>query len=288
MASSNQGGLWCPECGAEYRSGYAECGDCRVPLGDEPPQPKFRSESDGDHEQVEYDLSQWTDEQRAALTLLLVGRDLPHGWSGSHLIGPRARVAEFDEVVDEIGSAPSINEEIGDPPALEDGADTDPLSGDIASPLRRLGGRVGDMIVLAPFTTFLSAVVLGIHRDSPPGVRLIVIVLAALYEIIPVALWGRTVGKLVARTRVVDLATGAPPSWRGSAVRWVVPSGVGVAASLLSRWGAAATILGMASFICPFVVYAGVVWDRDRQGLHDKAAGTVVVLADTPSRRGWK
>ncbi len=31
--------LWCPECGAEYRQGVADCADCEVPLGHQPPAP---------------------------------------------------------------------------------------------------------------------------------------------------------------------------------------------------------------------------------------------------------
>ncbi len=30
--------MYCPECGAEYRAGFTECADCRVPLTDEPPE----------------------------------------------------------------------------------------------------------------------------------------------------------------------------------------------------------------------------------------------------------
>ena len=29
--------MFCPECGAEYRRGFLECSDCRVPLVAEPP-----------------------------------------------------------------------------------------------------------------------------------------------------------------------------------------------------------------------------------------------------------
>lgn len=28
---------WCPECGAEYRDGYAQCSECQVALVDTPP-----------------------------------------------------------------------------------------------------------------------------------------------------------------------------------------------------------------------------------------------------------
>ena len=31
------GGLFCPECGAEYKQGVARCADCEVPLTDEAP-----------------------------------------------------------------------------------------------------------------------------------------------------------------------------------------------------------------------------------------------------------
>jgi hypothetical protein len=39
--------MYCPQCKTEYRSGFTECADCRVPLlpGD-PPQPEHETEFD--------------------------------------------------------------------------------------------------------------------------------------------------------------------------------------------------------------------------------------------------
>ncbi len=40
------GGLFCPECGAEYHSGVAQCADCEVPLAPEPPAEPAHPEPD--------------------------------------------------------------------------------------------------------------------------------------------------------------------------------------------------------------------------------------------------
>jgi hypothetical protein len=32
--------MFCPKCGCEYREGFTECADCRVPLTDEAPPPE--------------------------------------------------------------------------------------------------------------------------------------------------------------------------------------------------------------------------------------------------------
>jgi uncharacterized RDD family membrane protein YckC len=84
----------------------------------------------------------------------------------------------------------------------------------------------------------------------------------AAYRITATALWGSSVGRHLAGLRVVDAADGASrPGWAKAWGRWGVPQGLG----LIPVPGAGA------------VAYLWAVHDRYNRGLHDKAAGTVVI-----------
>jgi uncharacterized RDD family membrane protein YckC len=110
------------------------------------------------------------------------------------------------------------------------------------------------------------------HRWALP----LTAIVAATYEIASVALWGRTIGKTITGTRVVAAADGSIPRWRRATVRWAVVVGPTVATVWLPQGGA--TIL--AAFLgdlWAIVVYYGVLNKPWRQGLHDRAAGTLVV-----------
>jgi uncharacterized RDD family membrane protein YckC len=71
------------------------------------------------------------------------------------------------------------------------------------------------------------------------------------------ARYGATPGKYLMRCRVVDLRTGGHPSLARSALRYV------------------AYLVSMLPLMLGFL---WVVWDRRKQGFHDKIAGTVVVV----------
>ena len=69
--SLNEGGLWCPECGAEYRIGFIQCADCHVDLSWEKPS---RAEDLARHDVLEYDFDDWDDDRMIRLALLLRGK----------------------------------------------------------------------------------------------------------------------------------------------------------------------------------------------------------------------
>ena len=140
----------------------------------------------------------------------------------------------------------------------------------LASLPQRLGGVLVDglltsMVVVVPL-------LFGVIRFDdvqdlriPPGWAAALLVVAAVYTIVPTALFGQTAGKLAVGTRVVVDGEGRRPGWRRSVVRWLVSEGLGQL-----------PVLGL---VVSLVVVGSILLDPRRRGVHDKAAGTVVVRA---------
>lgn len=102
----------------------------------------------------------------------------------------------------------------------------------------------------------------------------------AVYEIVLTKWRGQTLGKMAMRIRVVRSDRSSLPGWWSSTVRFGVPT--------IVTWivGFAITPLGpetsaFVGFLIAPAVYLTAVLDRDRKGIHDKAAGTMVI-ADRP------
>jgi uncharacterized RDD family membrane protein YckC len=114
-----------------------------------------------------------------------------------------------------------------------------------------IGSRVGAFVIDAIVANLLAGLpyVFGVHYSA--DLRGFVILGAfLLVELIFDVLYGQTIGKRLLGIRVIR----------------VDGDGLGSFSWLLLR----AVLLGM--------LVPAVVWDRDRRGLHDKAAGVVVVV----------
>ena len=119
---------------------------------------------------------------------------------------------------------------------------------------------------------------------GPRGLyRPVVSVLVLASDIGAVALFGCTLGMWLTRTRVVVPPSPAAPGWRTAIVRWLVATGPAVAGYL--AWITRTTlprsvrlVLGVIGLPWMIVVFAPILFDTYLRGLHDRAAGTVVVL----------
>lgn len=140
---------------------------------------------------------------------------------------------------------------------------------DLASVGQRIGGALIDglltsMVVVVPL--LLGLVNLDdLQNRVSAGWAFALLVFGAAYTIGPTAIWGQTLGKVAVGTRVVTDADGSLPGWRRSTIRWAVPG-------LLGR-------LPYIGILISLAVTASLVLDPRRRGLHDKAAGTIVVRA---------
>jgi uncharacterized RDD family membrane protein YckC len=154
----------------------------------------------------------------------------------------------------------------------------------LASRWARFGGFVVDLVIAAAVYSLVARAARAVGATDDAGGELAVVAIVAwwtraLLETVPVARWGWTLGKLAVGTRVVGTETLAPPGIPRAVLRWMVvalPEIVAVAV-----WGLLdADVLGLAVLWGGAIaVHVGVLVERDRRGLHDLAARTLVVRA---------
>ena len=143
----------------------------------------------------------------------------------------------------------------------------------LAPIIRRVGGLVIDQVLVA-LPVFAVVIAIGftpsdtVTSESLLVFNISVTSLAFVHQTTMIALLGRTVGKIAMGTRVVRLADGGRPSWWDALMRSLLPLSLGA----IPRVG---VFLGV-------LVYSIALWNPLRQGLHDKAAGTLVVRNTAP------
>lgn len=155
-------------------------------------------------------------------------------------------------------------------PSDQRSAPTVPSGGVLASLGRRaLGAVLDQFLVLIPVA--VGVVASGyrpgdeLTESSLLWLNAVTVAVAFVYEVLMIGLWGRTVGKFATGTRVVSVVTGDRVGWYGSVQRALVPA----VASAVPELG----------FLLASVVYGLAAFGPLRQGLHDRAAGTVVVMS---------
>lgn len=147
----------------------------------------------------------------------------------------------------------------------------------LAPIIRRIGGLVLDQVLVALPVVLVVIAVGYTPSDTVTSKSLLLFNIALtsvafVYETLMIALAGRTVGKIALGTRVVRLVDGGRPGWTEATMRALVPLSLGA----IPRVG---VFLGV-------LVYSLALWNPLRQGLHDKAAGTLVVRHSGPDVLG--
>ena len=126
------------------------------------------------------------------------------------------------------------------------------------------------------------------HIGAILGIASVVIV--AVYQIALIGTTGQTLGKLAMRIKVVREADGRQPSFGTACMRWLIQFIAPViAAAPFGFHVGGSTGAQIALLVAPIIVYGPILWDRRRQGAHDKAAGTIVIDARfvTAPRKGY-
>jgi uncharacterized RDD family membrane protein YckC len=139
-----------------------------------------------------------------------------------------------------------------------------------------LGARLGGYLIdVAPLVVL--AVVAPARR---PVWRAVLLAAVFLYQVVGVGAFGCTIGKWLCGAEVVSI-----DGWRAGYGRAVVRSIVviappvllGAVASLLPAGSATRWVLDVVAFFWLVLVYMPIVSEPLHRGLHDRAAGTLVV-----------
>lgn len=125
-------------------------------------------------------------------------------------------------------------------------------SGPRAGFWRRFGSSFIDGIVVAIPTGIVSA---STSRGTAYGIGLLI---GAVYFTLMIgSSRGQTLGKMAVGIRVIDFNTGGPIGYGRALIRWIV---------------------SYVSLIAIFIGYLWMLWDKEKQCWHDKAANDVVVM----------
>ncbi len=139
---------------------------------------------------------------------------------------------------------------------------------------RRVAGAAVDQAIVVAGAVTVLGFGFGLH-GFVRGV--VAALLAFAYFTVAIGHWGQTAGARIVSVRVTQADHDeTPPGFTSAAIRAAVPA---LPVMLLTLGGLRGvwSVFSVLSVLALCLVYAGLFRDRQRQGLHDKAAGTIVV-----------
>jgi len=228
-----------------------------------------RRTPEGESHPIALDISHLAVEQRQLLGTVLRAGDVPFGFARNELIADGSFADELERALAWVLAPTRPGEPAFDdpeyrgtlPPLVKTSRSALPDGRRPATRYRRLtAGLIDEVLVGVP--TGLAA-----RAEAAPS---LIMAVHMFYFVVPTALFGWSIGKLVARTRVVDAGTCRTPSPLRAVVRWVIPYIPIIVALTIGLPG---DVIGLAVAF----VYLPIMWDL--RGWHDRAARTLVVEA---------
>lgn len=286
---------WCPTCGDEFQPHMRTCPDCEVALRNDGPPPSslpgarpipagpppVRGSS-------AVDLAHLTPGSRRTISLRLQGEDIFHEWRGNRLSYPTARHDTVVEVIEwasppEGQLRPARRAEWAG--GLDDGGRRGDAAPVLASRRARLAAAVLDYVIesLAATAVAVAAWALYGFGDGLPLAVLVLIGMSTqVYRLGAIGRFGQTIGKYLIGIKVIA-AAGQPAGWGRAVIRVFSPWTFWVALGLTQRSLAEGPVLGPVFSSLLWLVGVAyllpILWDPYCRGLHDRAAGTIVVRA---------
>jgi len=222
---------------------------------------------DGDRRPYAVDISHLHPDQRQLLQTVLRAGDVPFGVSRGELLADESCADEIAKALAWVAAPAYVGEpEFDDPeyrgtlpPLVKPSRPPLPDGRRPATRWRRLaGGLFDELLVGVP--TGLAA--------RAGAEAWVLIAVHMVYFVVPSTLFGWSIGKLVASTRVVVANSRRPPNLWRAVVRWVIPYSPVVVALTVGLPGDVTGLLVA-------LVYLPIMLDL--RGWHDRAAATLVV-----------
>lgn len=146
---------------------------------------------------------------------------------------------------------------------------------ELAGPWLRVGALLIDIIALFLISAVLTVPLLIFL--SPVQDWAVQFVVQATYGVLPVALWGRTVGKLIVGVRIVNADGVSSPGLVAAIVRGVLQPGLPFPALLMPV--ALVVLINLSSVAAVLISFVLLFADAERRTLWDRLARTRVVRA---------
>ncbi|MSW99819.1 MAG: hypothetical protein F2809_02640 [Actinobacteria bacterium] len=272
---------WCWRCDLPQGSEALACEQCGGELHSSPP-----ASASGSHARVlEIDLSGMEPSEREMFLLFLDGASIDHDLQGLLL----SVSAEDEQRIKDLLETVTTDTLVDFDPTQISGESLD-WAREMASKMHP-ASTTADPLLLAPLMQRVVAAVISycvwwvvivvlfglltLSPEAPPYVAVLAISLLPLLGDTWLTAWnGTTPGKFVLGIRVVN-SRGFAPGWRSSIVRTLVMMWPVILAYWPGLVGQVAVAITPAWMILLIITIAR---DPESQGLHDRAAGTRVVL----------